>query len=64
MNVTANNFSSFITEFKEKLPLAKLLAFDFELTGIATGLQDQIWDMPYERYAKVFNFYTHLIHII
>ena len=67
MNVTAKNFSNFLTEFKEELPLARFLAFDFELTGIATATQDLMWDMPYERYAKVLLIFFSLIlnmHVI
>jgi len=30
MNVTAKNFSNFLTEFKEELHLERFLAFDFE----------------------------------
>lgn len=54
MNVTSKNFTEFFDEFKVSLPKAKFLAFDFELTGIATTPQDLWWDLPYERYTKVY----------
>lgn len=53
MEVTNKNFQKFLEEFKENLPKAKFLAFDFELTGISTSPPDLWWDLPFERYSKV-----------
>lgn len=57
MNVTTANFNEFFDEFKQYLPQARFLSFDFEMTGIATAKesgQDLWWDLPFERYGKVF----------
>ena len=56
MNVTYKNFPIFFDEFKQNLPRARFLAFDFELTGIATSPSDLTWDLPFERYNKVLIF--------
>ena len=67
MNVTTANFNEFFDEFKQYLPQARFLSFDFEMTGIATAKesgQDLWWDLPFERYGKVFAIFFFVILII
>lgn len=64
MEVTCKNFPKFLEEFKANLLKARFLAFDFELTGISTSPPDLWWDLPSDRYAKVYYLIKNVLFMI